>query len=392
MNILYYDWKSNSNNDIYEAFSRMGIWYEIFQYPVSNYEQDSKFSEHLENVLHRGKFDAIFSFDYIPVIAYTAQKYKVLYFSWIYDCPHHTLFSNSAYSEYNRIFVFDKIQCDYFRARGVKNVFHMPLAVNVEKYNKLLGTDIENTEYLHDISFIGSLYNDNLYNHIEYLPEYLKGYLYAMLQSQKKIYGYDLMSELLTDEVIGELQKYISFGDDVAIDIPYKELFLDILYVKLAELERKNVLEVCGKYAQVALYTGSDSENICKDIKTFSPVDYNTQLPILYRKSKINLNITCRSIVSGIPMRVLDVMASGGFLVSNYQQELAEYFVPGEEVVLYESMEDLKSKIQYYLKHEEERKRIAIKGYQKVQREFSYDIALRKMFRIAMAKNDGEIR
>lgn len=82
-------------------------------------------------------------------------------------------------------------------------------------------------------------------------------------------------------------------------------------------------------------------------------------------------------------MRILDVMASGGFLVSNYQQELAEYFVPDEEVVLYESMDDLRQKLQYYLTHDEERKRIAENGYRKVQKEFTYDIALNKIFNLS---------
>lgn len=151
----------------------------------------------------------------------------------------------------------------------------------------------------------------------------------------------------------------------------------------MAELERRDVLAVCGECASVALYTNSDTSAIHGDIKVFPPVDYDAQLPFLYRRSKINLNITCRSIVSGMPMRILDVMASGGFLVSNYQQELAEYFVPDEEVVLYESMDDLRQKLQYYLTHDEERKRIAENGYRKVQKEFTYDIALNKIFNLS---------
>ena len=119
------------------------------------------------------------------------------------------------------------------------NAFHMPLAVNVNKFNALLGENLKDAQYIHNISFIGSLYNDNLYNHIQYLPEYLRGYLEAVLQSQKKIYGYDLISDLLTENIINELDQYIVFGDDVMINIPNKQIYLDILYKKLAELERK---------------------------------------------------------------------------------------------------------------------------------------------------------
>lgn len=382
MKILYYDWGSNSSKDICEAFNRLGIEYESFSYSIHNYETDDEFSKYVKHILSKKQFDCIFSFDYIPIIAYIAQECKMLYYSWIYDCPHNTLYSKSVYSKYNRIFFFDREQCKYFHARGVVNAFHMPLAVNVNKFNALLGENLKDAQYIHNISFIGSLYNDNLYNHIQYLPEYLRGYLEAVLQSQKKIYGYDLISDLLTENIINELDQYIVFGDDVMINIPNKQIYLDIFYKKLAELERKEVLQTCAEYTTVALYTGSKIDNISNNIISYPPVNYDTQLPELYRKSKINLNVTCRSIISGIPLRVLDIMASGGFLLSNYQQELAEYFVPGEDLVLYESMQDLRDKVNYYLKHEEERSEITYNGYKKVRERFSYDIALCKILEI----------
>ena len=57
-------------------------------------------------------------------------------------------------------------------------------------------------------------------------------------------------------------------------------------------------------------------------------------MPLIFRESKINLNITLRSITSGMPLRALDIMGAGGFLLSNYQQELAENYIDGEELVL----------------------------------------------------------
>ena len=59
--------------------------------------------------------------------------------------------------------------------------------------------------------------------------------------------------------------------------------------------------------------------------------------------------------------------------MSNYQPELAEFFVPGEDFVYFESEQDLIDKIQYYLEHEDERKQIAYNGWQKIQQFFSYE-------------------
>lgn len=107
-------------------------------------------------------------------------------------------------------------------------------------------------------------------------------------------------------------------------------------------------------------------------------------MPYVFRHSRINLNITLRSITSGIPLRAMDIMGAGGFLMSNYQPELAEYFVDGQELVLFDSAQDMQWKLDYYLKHEEERRQIAKCGYEKVKRNFSYDILLKKIVRLAL--------
>ena len=85
----------------------------------------------------------------------------------------------------------------------------------------------------------------------------------------------------------------------------------------------------------------------------------------------INLNITSRTIESGIPQRVFDILACGGFCLTNYQPEIAELFEDGKELVMYTDIEDLLQKVEYYLIHEEERAQIAKAGYEKVRNCFS---------------------
>lgn len=399
MKVLYYDWNSNSGADICQGFSNLNIEYDIWKKSLENYESDEIFLKSLREQLYVGNYDCIFSFDYIPLISYGAQKCGILYYSWVYDCPQFTLFSDSVYNSCNRIFVFDRNQYYYFVNRGVKNIFHLPLAVNVHKFEWLFNEEdaannnievqyrnLKSISYLHEVSFIGNLYNNNMYNQINYLPPYMKGYLDGIISSQLNVYGYNLFTELLTKDIVNELNKYIKLDDSVNIKLPNEVIYEKMLSDKLAEIERIEVLTRCCKYADVLLCTGSDASKLLNDtskigkINVRPPVDYDTELPALYRKTKINLNITCRSISSGMPMRVLDVMGCGGFLLSNYQTELAEYFVPGEEVVLYESMADLEDKVSYYLSHDDERISIAQRRCEKVRKYFSYENMLRKMF------------
>ena len=110
--------------------------------------------------------------------------------------------------------------------------------------------------------------------------------------------------------------------------------------------------------------------------------DSNNMMPQIIKCSKINLNMTNYPIKTGLPLRIFDLMGAGGFVISNYQAEIPEYFIPGEDIVLYDSIPDLLGKIEYYLEHEDERIQIARNGYNKVKEYHTYDLRLLTMFEI----------
>ena len=54
----------------------------------------------------------------------------------------------------------------------------------------------------------------------------------------------------------------------------------------------------------------------------------------------------------------MDIMGSGGFLLTNFQQDLLDDFSPGDDFVFFEDGNDFIHKISYYLSHEKERLQI----------------------------------
>ena len=99
----------------------------------------------------------------------------------------------------------------------------------------------------------------------------------------------------------------------------------------------------------------------------------------VFRNSALNLCPTLRSIISGIPLRSLDILVNRAVLFSNYQPELAEYFSDGEDLIMYESIEDAIAKADYYLAHKEVLEEMKIKGYEKVIKYFSYEDKIKKI-------------
>ena len=355
-----------------ETLKTLGHDVVVYDTPVQNYEEDPAFTGQLESLIRETRCDLIFSFDFFPVIAKTAEKLKMKYVSWIYDSPHLTLYSPAAESEYNYIFLFDRIQYMELSTRKIPHLFHFPLAVNTTRLNRQLGNRMQVDEYRDEVSFVGSLYDNNMYDQINYLPDYIRGYLEGLMAAQSKIYGYNFVRELITDDIEAEMSRYVKLNFDPAYGLRDRVIFSDMVNAKLTSTERINLLEPIAKQHPLTLYSNSDC-SLVPDAKRGGIVSYSEKMPEVFRYSKINLNITLRSIESGMPLRALDVMGAGGFLLSNYQTELAENFVDGEELVLFESEEDLLAKVEYYLQHEKERQAIARRGWKKVCEEYSYE-------------------
>ena len=59
--------------------------------------------------------------------------------------------------------------------------------------------------------------------------------------------------------------------------------------------------------------------------------------------------------------------------MTNYQEDLLQFFEPDVDFVYYEDYEDLLQKADYYLSHDEEREQIAKNGYEKVKQAHTFE-------------------
>ena len=232
---------------------------------------------------------------------------------------------------------------------------------------------------------MGNLYDNeyNFYDKVEYLPPNLKEYIDTVITLQEKIYGHDLFTDekAITSEHIKRLREYIRFEDTGNYDLDYDRVVRDMLRKKVTVNERRHILEKMGERFDTVLYTMPDAKDI-EGVINLGIADYLTKMPQVFRRSKVNLNITLRSIISGVPLRVLDVLAAGGFLITTYQKEIDEYFENGKELVIAHTPEEMIELTSYYLEHEDERKAIAENGQKKVFEKFAYTKLLPKILEI----------
>ena len=385
MRILYYDWDEFNGEDCRDAMKRLGHQVDVFKLNMNGFdltpEIEGKIKELVTKTEVDGKryYDLLYSFDFFPNISEACQKYDIPYVSWVFDCPHYTLDSHVTNNPVNRIFVFDKVLYQNMVNKGVKTINYSPLGVNekrlgelCQKLDKETGGEIA---YEHDVSFLGNLYDNeyNFYDQVNYLPPLLKGYTDAVIKAQERVFGADFFTEeeIYPYEKVKELRQYIQFEQTGKYEIDYDGVMLDILRKKVTVNERRNILTEMGKRFNTVLYTSPGTKPI-EGVCDLGLASYNEKMPRVFHRSKVNLNITLRSILSGVSLRVIDILAAGGFLITNYQAEIAEYFEDGVDLVMAYTPEDMIQKTAYYLQHEDERKEIALNGQKKVFENFAY--------------------
>jgi spore maturation protein CgeB len=114
----------------------------------------------------------------------------------------------------------------------------------------------------------------------------------------------------------------------------------------------------------------------------------------IFNQSRINLNFTdspkqlnwFKRLTGKKPPpkqvkgRNFEIPGCDGFLLTEHADNLEDYYLPGREIALFDSIDDLVDKVRYYLAHESERASTADAGYHRTVREHTYEKRFSEIF------------
>lgn len=365
------------NKGIEAALLKLNISYDTFFYQFKDWEKDDSFLEQFRQKLKDCNYDKVFSVNFSPLISTICQEFAIPYISWVYDSPIHIRNLQPMKNQCNTIYFFDRIQAEEYCKEGV-NSKHMPLAADVNVFENIINKNA--WESIYDISFLGNLYQTEYHYFMSPLDDYLKGYMEGIIKAQMNLYGAYLIPELVDDALLNKMNKIYRQVATDGFQMEKRQLEF-LLAQESTGRERYTALALLSNHMKVDVYSGSEDERL-SNVQFHGYADYETVMPSVFASSKINLNISLKCIPSGIPLRGIEVMACKGFLLSNYQPELCEYFVVGEECEIYTSMEELYEKAEFYLRNEEIRDTIASRGFEKIKRDFTFTDRIKKMLMV----------
>lgn len=381
MRILFVESEAQQMPGILFALDRMGHQVRVYPKSMEQFEGNEELEEQLEIFLKKTRVDFVLSNVFTREVARVTNRLELIYAVWCMDSPSFPAWVPEAEYDNCYLFYFDYREYELKKQSGQSHAYHLPLAADIVWSGKLEITDAEIRKYSCNMSFVGSLYTDNLYDKmLKQFPADLQDAFTELIENNAFVWdGQDRL--YISPQLVPEVRrKYpqMFYPCDMS-----DEYFLRtcILGRKLTQVERTLLMDLLAERYDIHLYTG-DMEVVPEGVRRFPPIDARNGALKVFHSSKINLNITLRSIATGVPARVFDVMSVGGFMLSNWQAEIPELFAEGKEIATYKTPEELIEKADYYLQHDEERARIAANGYRKVKEQHTYEHRLAKIISV----------
>ena len=384
MEIIFHRYGSICEPDIIDSFRALGITVieedtEIYQKSIPSDRRISLLSELI--LTHHAAF--VFSINYFPYISRICERLKVLYVCLSVDCPVLELFSETIRNKYNRIFLFDYNQYLQLKDENPDCIFYLPLGVNTDRWdNELKSSRRQSCSY--EVSFVGSLYTEKSPYAALSLTDFDKGFGDGLIEAQLQLPGLGLIEEALTPRLISAIKEADPHFYTLTDSFMNTDAYVAANYYlgfQASSLERIRTLNALALDFHVDLFTRSDTSAL-QNVHCHSGVSTHKEMPLIFQQSKINLNITIRPIQTGLSQRIWDILGCQGFLLTNYQEEIPEYFEIGKDLDCYESMTDCMEKVRYYLAHEDIRMEMAANGYEKVRTMHTYQMRIAQILKV----------
>lgn len=385
MKLLFYQ-ISYLDYDLKQVFKEKSIEFDTFAWKFANNNHDDAFLDWFEKNVDTRRYDALFSIDYWPLLSHVCQKNNLKYVAWSYDTPPNVVnIEETLGNTVNSVFWFDRTQYEQYKNEGFNNVYYLPLGVNRTRLGALKVSGAEHKKYDTEVSLVGKLYDSDYSFIMSLMSNAYKDYFDTLIDTQGKLFDRYIIDDMITPAMMNEINAYIRECHPEADFVLLKEALTYALASEVTKRERIILLSLCGGRFDTRLYSYQDNQ-IIKNIKRFPAVDYVTEMPLVFRCSKINLNPAFCMIQSGASLRTLDIMGAGGFLLTRPQQELIEMYKDGEDMVVYRNIPDAVEKCKFYLEHDELREKIAKNGCRKTLEDNSLQDRVDTIFNVVFRK------
>ena len=359
--------------DVIDAAENLGI--NLFSLKTQGTGQGSDhFIKNLLESLIAFKPDFLMSinhlgFDSEGVLTKLLAEYKIPMLSWFVDNPLFILGeSKKNVSSWMQVFSFERNSIKYLKKLGFDNPVYMPTGCNRKLFHEKIASSIEKTP----LSFVGNSWWD-------------KGFL----EPNKKIQ--EAAKRILKGCLIEEIIHNNSFSYGSKIKDNFKlnnEEFSAVLACAVARksMERRVNFIKTFQNENICVYGDKYWADLIPDLSLKNRLEYSSQLPDLFKNCDFNTNISAFQMPTALNQRVWNVPGTGSLLITDFQEDLEEFFIEGEDLVSFKSNQEALEKYKFYKKNLDLREKIAKKAFKKIIRYHTVSHRLREMLKVMKSK------
>lgn len=329
----------------------------------------------------------VISFDHFRFRESVRQK-EIVWVTWIQDPMSHIMNKDTPKKLIARDIIISHFTTwEIFKKIGYQDVIDAPIPADSYVYRPYHLSDMEYNQYKCDICFV--CHASDVKEHIDWIcedfpPEWRQriSFLYQGYQNYVN----------QTGELFYKIEQFIAFVDGVlkkSFGISAGKEKVNYIANDMFSLLNQRIYRQClvdwlldAGYTNIKLWGNGWTKEEKYAKYAMGPAENGETLSKIYQASKIVLG---NNVMTTAAARAWESMLSGAFYLSNYIPpedditDIRKIVKENEELIMFYDKEDLLRKVDYYLNHEEERKRMAEIGRKAALERMTFDKLMEKV-------------
>jgi spore maturation protein CgeB len=286
-------------------------------------------------------------------------------------------------------FTFDRYYEGRLKEWGINWVFTLPLGTNAERMLGYSHMEKNKAELSNTVSFVGTLD----YEKIKYLLKNISQLWTSMPPEMANVLDsaiglYRLNPKRNIEEIIVDC----SYKHGLTFEFPdgiVKQMVLSFIDREASFRLRHEIVEILKPFG-ISVYGEQFWRKAVGGAFYKGRINYySPEIANLYRSSKININISKYQLKTTVNQRVFDCPLCDGFLITDYKDDIEEYFEIDKSIVVFKNPEDLKGKVAFYLDNRRRARKVIEKGKDNILSRHTYSHRLDEMAR-TVRRVEGE--
>ncbi|WP_027721934.1 CgeB family protein [Maridesulfovibrio zosterae] len=301
-------------------------------------------------------------------------KLKLPLASWFVDNPQLILYRyKDVLPDLTAIFTYDAGNLDIMREKGFQNIFYLPLATDPKRFRPdLAGKSM----WRADVSFVGNSMVCAVEKTIR--ESGISGSLLSGYSVLAEEFGasdelsVEKFLQNLHPELLDEMEKFPSDEHRLSFEAL-------ITWEATRQYRLSCIKAVLPFNPLIVGDDGWDSLLERGDWRYLSSLDYYADLPAFYPMSKVSFNCTSRQMKGAVNQRIFDVPACGGFVLTDYREQMEDLFEPDKEIISYDDVSEIPQLLKKWLADESGRKRISNAARKRILASHTYEHRLQDL-------------